>query len=303
MKLLIVNNIASGLGDGAIYDFVRSFAQDGDEIVIRSTDGTTDMRTLLENADLFDLVVASGGDGTVATVCYELAGTGIPVLPYPAGTANLLALNLQSPTEAHALAKLARAGKPLDFDLGEISVGGGTYGFGIMAGAGYDATIMSGAQSAKHLLGPLAYFSAAIGNPLPQRSAITVETERETVTVEGIGVLVINFSKIQFDISVTHENNPRDGMLDIAILKTENAFGLIPAIGAALLDRGGDFPGRADAIEFLQATQATITADPPLGIQYDGEITNVETPFSVRILPKAARLVVSDEGYDLFAGD
>ena len=32
MKLLIVNNLASGFRDGAIYDFMRAFASDGDEI-------------------------------------------------------------------------------------------------------------------------------------------------------------------------------------------------------------------------------------------------------------------------------
>ena len=72
MKLLIVNNLASGFGEGAIYDFVRSFVSDGDEVCIRSTDGTTDLASLLDNASAYDAVIASGGDGTVAAVCYEL---------------------------------------------------------------------------------------------------------------------------------------------------------------------------------------------------------------------------------------
>ena len=42
MKLLVLNNLASGYGEGAIYDFVRSFAADGDEVCLRSTDGTTE---------------------------------------------------------------------------------------------------------------------------------------------------------------------------------------------------------------------------------------------------------------------
>ena len=50
MKLLVINNLASGYGEGAIYDFMRSFAADGD-------------------AKDFDAVIAAGGDGTVATVC------------------------------------------------------------------------------------------------------------------------------------------------------------------------------------------------------------------------------------------
>lgn len=301
MKLLIVNNLASGLRDGAIYDFVRSFSQDGDEVVVRSSDGDTDLRTLVADAHRFDAVVASGGDGTVATVCYELANTGIPILPFPAGTANLLAMNLQSPTEPHALAKLVREGEPLDFDLGEIEVGGNRYGFAIMAGLGYDAAIMSGAQATKKLLGPVAYFSAALGNPLPQRSHFTLDIDGTTVESDGIGVLAINFSKIQFDISVTHENQPRDGMLDIAVLKTENAFGLIPVLGAAMLDRSGGFPDRGDALELFQGKSVSIVADPPMNVQFDGEIANVTTPVTFRVLPSATRLIISKEGRSLFA--
>ena len=64
MKLLIVNNLVSGYGEGAIYDYIRAFAADGDEVVIRSTDGSTDLRRFLADAEEFDAVIASGGDGT-----------------------------------------------------------------------------------------------------------------------------------------------------------------------------------------------------------------------------------------------
>ena len=120
MKLLVLNNLASGYGEGAIYDFVRSFAADGDEVCLRSTDGTTELESLITDARDFDAVIASGGDGTVTTTAYSLAGTGIPVMPFPAGTANLLALNLAAPNEPHALAKMLRAGITLDFDMAEI---------------------------------------------------------------------------------------------------------------------------------------------------------------------------------------
>ena len=32
VKLLVINNLASGFGEGAVYDFIRSFARDGDEV-------------------------------------------------------------------------------------------------------------------------------------------------------------------------------------------------------------------------------------------------------------------------------
>lgn len=301
MKLLVINNLASGFGEGSVYDFIRSFARDGDEVCVRSTDGTTDVRDLLGDAEAFDAVVASGGDGTVATVSYRLANTGVPILPFPAGTANLLAANLASPMEPHALAKLVREERTLDFDLGEIEVDGHRFGFGIMAGAGYDAAIMHGAAPAKRLLGPMAYFSAALANPLPQTSKFKLDLDGEHVESEGLGILLVNFSKIQFDITVTHENEPRDGVFDVVVLKAQNAFELIPALLAGLLDRGGDFPERTGSLEIHRAREVRVEADPPMEVQYDGEATRLMTPFSARILPRAARFFVSEEGYDLFA--
>lgn len=302
VKLLVINNLASGFGEGAVYDFIRAFVEDGDEICIRSTDGTTDLRAFLDDAADFDSVVVSGGDGTVATVSYLLRDTGIPILPFPAGTANLLALNLASPLEPHALAKLVRDGHILDFDLGEIEVAGQRFGFGIMAGAGYDATIMAGAKSSKKLLGPMAYLSAAIANALPQTSHFTLALDGRTIESDGLGILLANFSKIQFDISVTHDNEPRDGAFDVVILKAQNAFELIPALIAGLLDRGGDFPDRTESLEIHRARTVHVVADPPMEVQFDGETTGLTTPFSSRILKKAARFYISEEGFELFSG-
>ncbi len=302
VKLLVINNLSSGYGEGAVYDFARSFAKDGDEVCIRSTDGATDVRDLLEDATSYDAVVASGGDGTVATVSYSLAGTGVPVLPFPAGTANLLALNLASPMEPHALAKMVREGRTLDFDLGEMEVAGRRFGFGIMAGAGYDAAIMHGAEAGKRLFGPMAYLSAAVLNPMPQKSRFSLELDGRTVESEGLGILLVNFSKIQFDITVTHGNEPRDGEFDVVVLKARTAFDLIPAVLAGLLDRGGEFPDRTDALELHRAREVRAEADPPMEVQYDGEATRLTTPFSARILPRAARLIVSEEGYEQFSG-
>ena len=301
MKLLVINNLASGFGEGSVYDFIRSLARDGDEVCVRSTDGTTDVRDLLGDAEAFDAVVASGGDGTVATVSYRLANTGVPILPFPAGTANLLAANLASPMEPHALAKLVREERTLDFDLGEIEVDGQRFGFGIMAGAGYDAAIMHGAAPAKRLLGPMAYFSAALANPLPQTSKFKLDLDGEHVESEGLGILLVNFSKIQFDITVTHENEPRDGVFDVVVLKAQNAFELIPALLAGLLDRGGDFPERTGSLEIHRAREVRVEADPPMEVQYDGEATNLTTPFTAHIMRRAARFFVSEEGWSLFA--
>ena len=300
MKLLVINNMSSGYGDGAIYDFIRHFVQDGDEIVLRSTSGETDIRTLLTDAHRFDAVVASGGDGTITTVAYALAHTGIPILPFPAGTANLLALNLMSPNEPHALAKLVREGKTLDFDIAELNIDGDTYGFGNITGAGWDATIMKSALSSKRLMGPGAYFKAAIENTRPTHSRFTITLDDTTIERDGLAVLIINFSKIQFDISLVRNNRPRDGWLDVVILKADNAFQLLPALREAVLNHEGHFSKRSDIMEVHRAKYVHVVSDPPVEIQYDGEVTNIAKPVSARILPPATRFIVSDEGYSMY---
>lgn len=303
VKLLVINNLKSGYGEGAVYDFIRSFVRDGDEVCLRSTDGATDLSTMVFDAADYDAVVASGGDGTVAAVSYCLAGTGIPVLPFPAGTANLLALNLASPNEPHALAKLVRAGLTLDFDLGEMEVDGRRCGFVIMAGAGYDAAIMRDAKPNKRLLGPMAYFSAAIANPTPQMSKFTITLDGRKLESEGLGILLVNFAKLQFDLSVTHDNEPRDGVLGVVVLKAKTAFDLIPALIASLLDRDGEHPDRTESLEIFYAHEIRVEADPPMEVQFDGEANGLTTPFSARVLPGAARFYVSEEGFELFSDE
>lgn len=301
MKLLVINNLSSGINDDSIFDFVRFFISDGDEICIRSTDGSSDLRMFLYDAENYDAVIAAGGDGTVSTIAYMLADTGIPLLPFPSGTANLLAKNLIQPTEPHAIMKMLRKFKTMDFDIGEVEFSQGeASGFLIMAGAGYDATIMKAAERSKKTLGPVAYFTSAFANPNPQVSEITVITDGETHETTGVGILLINFSKIQYDISILHSNEPRDGYFDVVVLNTKDAWGLIPAFFAAILDRGGDFPFRPDNFEIYHAKEVEIAANPPLHIQLDGEALDIKTPFKARVLPKGVRLIVSEECEKLY---
>lgn len=303
MKLLVINNLNSGYGEGAVYDFVRAIARDGDEVCLRSTDGSTDVTTMLDDASSFDAVIASGGDGTVAAVSYVLANTSIPVLPFPAGTANLLALNLQSPNEPHALAKMVRTGLTLDFDLGEMTVGDQSFGFVIMAGAGYDAAIMRDAKPHKRIWGPMAYFSAALANVTPQKSHFYIELDGKPIESDGLGILLVNFAKIQFDLAVTHDNLPRDGELGVVVLKGKTAIDLLPALMATVLDRDGEHPDRTDSMEIYTAREVSVVADPPMEVQFDGETSGMTTPFTARVLPGAVRYYVSEEGYEQFAGE
>lgn len=302
MRVLIINNLQSGLRDGSIFEFIRKLSQDGDEIIIRNTNGVSPIDSLLEGAGDCDLVVASGGDGTIASISYGLRSTGIPILPFPAGTGNLLATNLNQPEEPYALVNIVREGYTLDFDLGEISFitpeGPQTKGFVIIGGAGYDATIMEHAQQLKGPLGSSAYIAAALMNPNPKLARFIIHLDDQKVEIDGIAVLVLNFAKIFPDISITHANDARDGLLEVAVIKPHSAVELFPALVAAFLDRTGKFPHRADAIESFKTTEVRVESTPPLHLQYDGETPGIATPFEARILPGAARFFVTKSEYE-----
>lgn len=302
MKILVLYNSSSGLGEAAIFDYVRNFVQNGDEVVLRVSDGQTDMRTFLHDADSYDVVVISGGDGTASSIVYTLADTGIPVLPFPGGTANLLALNLESPNEPHALVAMTREMRVMDFDIGVIKFPDGSkHGFTLMAGAGFDATIMQGAEVNKRIFGSVAYFTSALANAIPQHSDITLGIDGQEILTSGVGVLVMNFSRIQFDLTLIHDNMPRDGVFDVVVLQTQDAFGLLPALFDALLDRAGDHPFRSDALQVFQGRDIRVEANPPLPVQYDGEVLGKTTPFSISMLEGAARFVISEQCEKIYA--
>ena len=297
MKALIIDNLVSGLRTGAIHDFSRKLARDGDELTLRSTDGTTLIEGMLQDAVDFDLVVAAGGDATISAVAYELRNTHIPLLPFPAGTANLLATNLGTPDEPSALARLARNLKTEYYDIGELVFKQGetsvTKGFDVIAGAGYDAVIMRRAERLKDRLGPMAYFAAAVAEQNPKVANFTVTLDDQVLNMEGIAVLVVNFAQIYPDLSIIHGNDAKDGLFEVVVIKKHHAVELLPALFAAFLDSMGNFPDRADAFEVRRSAHVVVESNPLLDLQFDGDTPAAKTPFEAHILPGAVKFVVA----------
>ena len=300
MNILVVTNLRSGFGDSGLNEYVRELGAHRVEITMRFLNEDADVEHLLRDARDYARIVAAGGDGTVSAVAYALRDTGIPVLPYPAGTANLIARNLRIPIDPVELALATIAGRTVTIDLGELTIppSGGhvarQYGFSIAAGAGFDARIMEAAHPLKATLGEGAYIIGAIQNLNPTSSAFTLTLDGRTVETEGIAVLLMNLARIQFDLAVTHGADAQDGLFEVVVVKPTSAAGLLPAVWAALLDRLRAHPERP-GLEVHTASSVHVAATPRLPLEYDGEVLEATTPFSARVLPRAATLIVSEE--------
>jgi len=262
-------------------------------MTLRFCDSERKLEELAAGAQAFDRVVAAGGDGTASALCYALRETGVPILVYPAGTANLLAQNLGMPVEPRQLADMTLNGSVVEFDLGELerasTSGPGTVksGFAVMAGAGYDAAIIEGAAPFKANMGAAAYLFAAVSNLAPTPAHFVLDMDGEEVVTDGIAVLVMNFGRLQFDLPIALGADPRDGLLQVAILRQRSVAALVPAVVAGF--SGADkLPG----VDVYTAKRVTVMAEPALSIQYDGETLAAVTPFTARALPRATTLLV-----------
>ncbi len=309
VRVLVVSNVLAGYGDAGIYDLVHALGQRDCEVVLRYFNGRGRLADLVHDAEAFDRVVAGGGDGTASALAYALRECRTPLLLYPSGTANLIASNLRMPADPQALADITLSGRCLDLDIGELTHLGSSEplepherrGFMVAAGAGFDASLMEAAQALKPAMGVLAYFAAVMQNLTPTRAAFRVVLDGREMSTEGIAVLVVNISRLQFDLSITHDSNPTDGCLEVALLRSRTAVGLLPALWDAILDRVVQRPERGP-LEIESAREILVESDPPLRLQYDGEAVEFTTPFGVRVLPGAAHLLVPEATERAFKG-
>lgn len=310
MRILIVNNLRAGQGDAGLYEYIRHLSLAGAEVTLRPLREAVSLDHALREAEEFDRVVASGGDGTVSSIAYALRDSGIPLVAYPAGTANLLALNLNLPLDPKRLADTTLAGRTMRVDLGELTCDACSkevraerrrfarprakqrIGFSVMAGAGFDASIMEGARELKSVIGAGAYLVSAMANMEPTIAEIRLDLDGREVITEGSSVILVNFARMQFDLTIAHDSDATDGLFEVVVIKAKHVTELIPALLAAWLDRIVDFPDRSQAIESYRAKKIEVLTAPPLPLQTDGDLMEGSTPFSGRVLPMAATFVV-----------
>jgi diacylglycerol kinase family enzyme len=298
VNILIVSNQAAGQGDSGLYAFIRELARRRCEVTLRTLSAQTPLDLVLRDADSFDRVVAAGGDGTVASIAYALRDSDVPIVVYPAGTGNLIALNLRMPITPTEVADVTLAGVPLLTDMGEVSCTTPDgmekrVGFLTSAGAGFDASVMDGARELKPLIGVGAYFVSAMRVLQPTVARFTLGLDGKTVETEGIAVMLVNFAKVLFDLSLTHDSSAHDGELEIVVIRNKSVAGLVPAVWDALLDRLTDgHHDRSKSLEMHRARHVSVSADPPLPMQHNGEIMEADTPFEGHVLPDAVTFVV-----------
>ncbi len=245
--------------------------------------------------DGVDLLAVSGGDGTVVETMAALIGKDIPLAIFPAGTGNLLSINLGLPKSVPEAIQAALFGTRRRLDLGRItptSPADKPEFFAILAGAGYDASVIEGAdRETKNRLGLGAYLLSAVKNlrHRPVLARIRLDGAPNRIRRRANSVMVANMGMLQGNIAVIPDAVPDDGFLDVAILKAETMGSWIRLLGSILTKRLHEDP----SIEFHKAKRVEVELSSPQPMQYDGEkAEKLRRAFLVEVLPGVVEVMV-----------
>ncbi len=292
--VLIVNPVsgqARGLRIGQ--QLRKSFEKKGVVCTVRITSGMGDAKRFASGAfaDGCDLIVVIGGDGTVGEV---VAGqtdcsSKVPIAIVPVGTANVVALALALPWFSGQAMETILEGRILSFDVGYLPRL--KRHFFLMAALGYPANVIKDSpRRLKNLFGIFTYLGAGIRNVLKlDEVEITIESEGgEICSCEGNTILLSNIGKIgDINFKVTPDTSAHDGKFDLTIISSRSAFEFLGVILRMLTWRHRP----TTKLRHFQAEKVTITTDPPVAVQIDGE-NGGYTPLEAEIIPHGVKLIV-----------
>ncbi|MEM7760808.1 MAG: methylglyoxal synthase [Cyanobacteria bacterium P01_A01_bin.40] len=238
-----------------------------------------------------DLVIASGGDGTVSAVAAAVMETSIPLGVIPRGTANAFSVALGLPTDLSAACANILAGTTKVVDVARCN----DLPMILLAGIGFEAeTVEKADRELKNQLGILAYLVAGVQQIANQELfTVEVEIDGQVTSFNSSAITVANAAPATSILAQGWgETLADDGLLDVTIATDEslevNLVKRLQGIGAladlftaALAKR----PTNRDDILCLRVPQIKISANPPQKVVVDGETIGT-TPVEIKCIPQ-----------------
>lgn len=288
-RLLVVANPATRRDIRHVISALRAAAPPDVDIDVRITSRAGEARELAHrHAAGARLVIAVGGDGTVAEVASSVADRDIPLAVLPGGSTNIIARELRIPTRAADGAALIfgpHRVKRIDAGLSDRRI------FLHMAGAGFDSRLFARSSSAlKRKIGWLAYVPAAARALLDRPAMVTVRVDGAEIRGRSPMVLVANGKSVVHPMmKLASGISKSDGLLDVFVVTATGPVALARVLGRAATRR----LDRSPYVTRLRGREVTLDADPPLPVQFDGDVEG-STPARFEVLHGAIRVVVPE---------
>ena len=274
MRVLFVVNPYAGRGEirARLLDVVQLLTRAGHTVTVHPTSGPGEILTLLARVGQdYDMVLASGGDGTLnETISGLMELTQRPLLAYiPAGTVNDTATNLRLPRNILQAAEVAVSGREFRCDVASFNERWFLYvaAFGIFTDVAYATP-----QQQKHSLGRLAYFLQGVRSLSDIRVyRVHVTTPEQEFEDDVIFGMVASTTSVGGFRSLGKELRRYvrldDGLSEVVLVKNPKNLAEFNAMAGALLR----MDLRAPYFYFLQTSEVLLEFRQPVPWTLDGE--------------------------------
>ncbi len=237
----------------------------------------------------WDIVIVSGGDGTINEVAKGIAQSSrkIPVAILPSGTVNDFANYMNIPARISDFFDMIKREQVIDIDLGKIednyfvNVAAG----GLLTNVGYQVQ-----PEAKAILGRLAYYFEGVKELVIQGlEPINVSFQSKEYTSEDkiLLFLISNSSSIGGFKKLAPDADVLDGLLDVLIIKDSDVAELANIFFNVLTGEHINHPN----VVYFKTNEIKISANREIPIDIDGEYGG-KLPANFQVIPKGMKLLI-----------
>ncbi len=295
MKISIIINPSSGQQNTDHMDYIYKELSKHHSVFLNYTKKFYDAKThaIKSIEDECDLIIVSGGDGTVNQVVNGLAemDSKIPLAIYPGGTSNDFASYLGIKKSPKDFLKMLEDFNYMDVDLGQVN----DIYFMNVAAIGEIAGVASNTdKDLKAKLGRFAYYIDGISK-LPDFfddiPLLHIETKNTTYKIESFLLLITNSSLVGGFKQISPKAKINDGLFDVMVIKNANITDMAELSIRILSGNHIDDKN----ILYFQTDELTIRSDcKDLVINIDGENMG-EMPIEFRVHNKKLRILTKKE--------
>lgn len=294
-KLLFILNPYAGkaLIKNKLLQIVDIMVKAGYEVTVYPTQAKEDaMQMVKERAGKYDLVVCSGGDGTLdeAVRGMMLSAKKVPLGYIPAGSTNDFASSLRIPKDMLKAAEVAVSGRRFSCDVGQFNESSFIYvaAFGIFTAVSYKTS-----QEWKNILGHAAYILEGAKSLHEITSYhMAVEYEDRLIEDEFIFGMITNSNSVGGFKNMTGKNVLLDdGKFEVTLIRKPKNILELNEILASLTNLMDNtdliYSFKSDCIKFYSKEEVPWTLDG----EYGGSLNEV----TIRNLWQALEIMVKNK--------
>ena len=276
-KVLFVYNPKAGKAKirSKLTDILDVFARAGYQITIHPTQKQGEAVEIVENReDIYDLIVCSGGDGTLDEVVTGMikSGSRTPIGYIPAGSTNDFGGSLSLPKNMIKAAQVIVKGKNFPCDIGAFNRDMFVYiaAFGLFTDVSYET-----GQDMKNLLGHMAYLLEGMRRlPAVRSYPMKVSWEDQVIEHEFMFGMVTNSVSVGGFKRITGKNvKLDDGVFEVTLIKKPRNPIELNNIMVSLLNRDID----TNVMYCFRTSKVTFESKEKVAWTRDGEFGGTHT--------------------------